>query len=69
MTYSVIFLGTYNAGLPGNMLEGQGKSEIRDFLEKVREENLCPCNFLTSIKKSFSRRSVCRIVYDNQFYI
>ena len=24
--------------------------EIRDFLEKVREENFYPCNFLTSIK-------------------
>ena len=33
--------------------------EIRDFLEKVREENFYPRNFLTSIKKSFARRNVC----------
>ena len=33
--------------------------EIRDFLEKVRKENFHPCNFLTSIKKSFARGNVC----------
>ena len=33
--------------------------EIRDFFEKVREENFYPCNFLTSIKQSFARRYMC----------
>ena len=33
-------------------VRGSGKvREIRDFLEKVREENVYPCNFLTSTEK------------------
>ena len=47
------------SGKVREIVKGSGKiREIRYFLERVKEENFYPCNFLTSIKKSLARGNV-----------
>ena len=60
----------------GRVFTWSGQSvKIKEFVRgsliqrKVTEENLHPCKFLTSIKKSYAHRDVCSlIVYGNQLY-
>ena len=59
------------SGKVKEIVKGSGKiREIRYFLERVKEENFYPCNFLTSIKKSLARGNVfSSVVFENQFYM